>query len=100
MDELGFRIWLSEKGVPKKQIKDSCSRVKSIESTLSPNYDIEEEFKKDKCVKIMHLFDKKGALFKVCCTDVTLPIGQYYLSSYKLALRKYIEFLESITLIQ
>lgn len=97
MDEIGFRIWLSEKGISQKQIKDNCSRVKSIEKTLNPYYNIDEEFKKNKCIDIMHYFNDKGALFKIYCKEVTLPIGQYYLSSYKLALRKYIEFLESLT---
>ena len=97
MDEIGFRIWLSKKGIPQKQIKDTCSRVKSIEKTLFPYYNIEEEFGKDKCVEIMRFFNDKGALFKIYCEDITLPIGYYYLSSYKLALRKYVEFLESLT---
>lgn len=96
MDELGFRMWLSSQGMSQKQIKDNCSRLKSIEKTLLPYYDIDLEYTKNKCVEILRFFNDKGALFKVYCENITLPIGQYYLSSYKLALRKYIKYLDSL----
>ncbi len=96
MDEIGFRMWLSSQGMSQKQIKDNCSRLKSIEKTLLPYYDIDLEYAKNKCTDILRFFNDKGALFKVYCENITLPVGQYYLSSYKLALRKYINYLDSV----
>lgn len=89
-----FKSWLDEQNVSTKIQKDYVSRLKAIQRDLSPYYDILEEYRINKCQEILRFFDDKGFLFKVYCEKTQLPIGKPYISAYKLALKKYIMFLE------
>ena len=51
MKELDFRKWLNLNGVSKKMQSDFVSRLKRLETKLEI-FDIDEEYKKDKCEKL------------------------------------------------
>lgn len=52
MKELDFRKWLNVNGVSKKMQSDFVSRLKRLETKLEI-FDIDEEYKKDKCEKLL-----------------------------------------------
>ena len=92
MLELDFIIWLQNKEIPKKIISDYVSRLKRIEHSLL-DCDIDEEFAKDKCEYLLSLFYKSGKNKEMARIHVgNLPIGKYYISTYKYVVRRYIEF--------
>ncbi len=94
MKELDFRKWLSEKGVSKKMQSDFVSRLKRLETKLEI-YDIDEEYNKDKCEKLLkYLSDgcKESPYSKNL--ELSGTSNQYTVLKY--AVKKYISFLESI----
>ena len=95
MRELDFYIWLTSNNTPKKLCCDYISRLKRLEHSLL-NCDIDEEYKKDKCISLLDLFDKSGQNEKMTSRHIgNLPIGRYYLATYKYAINKYLKFLNS-----
>ena len=61
MKELDFRKWLNVNGVSKKMQSDFVSRLKRLETKLEI-FDIDEEYKSDKCQKLLKY------LLKECLT--------------------------------
>lgn len=94
MNEIEFKIWLSQKGVNKKVQSDCVSRLKRIERELD-HCDIDEQYRSDKCECLLSLFVKRGAneLMKQY-PNANLPIGKYYMSTYRHALKQYIKYCE------
>ncbi len=96
MNEIDFRIWLNVNGVNKKIQGDYISRIKRLERALS--VELDEQYALDKCTNLLLIFVNKGensAMKKYAPQD--LPIGKYYMSTYKLAIKKYVQFLDSIS---
>ncbi|MBR2283847.1 MAG: hypothetical protein IJ874_05445 [Ruminococcus sp.] len=94
MNEADFREWQRGQEVKPKVISDTLSRLRRIEKELS--CDIDEEFRADGCERLLGAFLNKGDNEEMKkYPDARLPIGKYYMSTYRLALRKYIEFMES-----
>lgn len=94
MNEFDFRNWLDKKGINKKLQSDYISRLKRIEKEL--NYcDIDEHYSIDKCKYLLSLFKKMGNNEEMKkYSNSRLPIGKYYMSTYRYALNKYIKFLD------
>lgn len=96
MNEIEFKFWLNSKGYSKKVQSDTVSRLKKIERELS-FIDIDDEFTKDRCEKLMLIFNNKGEneeMYRL--KPSSLPIGKYQLSTYKYALNLYLKFLECL----
>lgn len=94
MNEIDFKAWLQSQNTTKKVQGDLISRIKRLERAFD-NIDIDEEYKKDKCCFILSLFKNKGLNPEMSkFENVDLPVGQYQLSTYKYALKKYISFIE------
>lgn len=95
MNEIDFRNWMVAKGIPKKVQGDYISRIKRLERSIQ--IDLDEQYVSDRCESILPIFANKGLnpeMRKFQQND--LPIGQYHLSTYKLAVKKYIQFSEFI----
>lgn len=92
MNEIEFRNWLVENGMKKKVISDYISRLKRIEREID-HCDIDEQYRNDKCQYLMTLFIKMGENEEMKkFPNTTLPIGKYHMSTFRLALKKYVEF--------
>ena len=86
-----FVAWLKENDVSKKMQSDMPSRLKKLESVT--HLDIDKEYRKDRCQYLLSLFNKSGKNEEMKKLNATgLPIGKYYLSTYKFALKKYVDF--------
>lgn len=94
MNEVEFRNWMAKKGVNQSVIKDNISRVKKVERDL--NYmDIDEEYRKDKCEKLLSLFENRGINDQMKkYTPNKLPLGKKYMGTYKYAVKQYYLFCE------
>lgn len=92
MDEIGFRIWLTAHKTNSKVIGDIISRLKRIEKEFD-YCDLDEEYKNNRCNKIIAALDYNGEN-KVMAeySGVNLPIGKYYMSTFRYALKKYVAF--------
>lgn len=96
MLEFDFVHYLKQSNTPKKLCSDYVSRIKRVEHSIK-DCDIDEEYRKDKCESLLDLFKYSGQNEKMATLLVgDLPIGKYYLSTYKFAIKKYISFLDSI----
>lgn len=96
MLEFDFVHYLKQNNTPNKLCSDYVSRIKRIEHAIK-DCDIDEEYRKDKCESLLDLFKNSGQNEKMATLLVgDLPIGKYYLSTYKFAIKKYISFLDSI----
>lgn len=94
MNEVEFRNWLSKKGVNKKVQCDCISRLKRIEREIN-HCDIDEQYRSDKCSELLLLFENNGINdLMEKYPHANFPIGKYYMSTYRLALKKYILFCE------
>lgn len=96
MNELDFRSWLRDNGINKKMQSDYSSRLKRIERTL--HIDLDEQYALDKCASLLLVFKNKGQnpeMEKYAPSE--LPIGKFYMSAYKLAVVKYVEFLTAVS---
>lgn len=94
MFEFEFAVWLVKKNYSRKLCSDYISRLKRLEHSIS-NCDIDEEYNKDKCEDLLLLFENSGKNEKMASRLIdNLPIGKYYLSTYKYAIKKYVEFLD------
>lgn len=95
MNELGFRNWLNQNYVKKKVQSDCISRIKRIEREID-YCDIDEQYRSDKCEYLMSLFAHMGNNEEMKkYSNAKFPIGKYYMSTYKRAIKQYIQFLES-----
>ena len=82
MNEVEFRNWMVNRGIKNKIAGDVISRLKRVEREIK-NCDIDEQYRNDKCEYLLSLFVKMGN---------NLPIGKYYMSTYRHALRLYVNF--------
>lgn len=95
MNEIPFRNWLSSNGVNKKVISDIVSRLKRLERELCP-LDIDEQYRNDRCHLLIMAFAKKGNNEEMRqFPNNSLPIGKYHMNSFRLALRKYVNFCDA-----
>lgn len=92
MNVVEFRKWLAEKGTNKKVQGDCISRLKRIERELG-HCDLDEQYRNDRCEFILSAFLNMGdnEIMKKF-PHVNLPIGKYYMSTYRYSIKKYIEF--------
>ena len=92
MNEVDFRNWLARKGTKKKVLSDCIYRLKRIEREIN-HCDIDEQYHSDRCEYLLSLFKNNGLnTLMEAYPDAQLPIGKYYMSTYRLALKKYIQF--------
>jgi len=94
MRELEFHTWMNDNGITKKVQSDIISRIKRVERALK-NCDIDEEYRSDKCEYLLSLFLNMGqndTMQKL--GEVDLPVGKYYMSTFRHAIKKYINFYE------
>ncbi len=94
MKEVEFRLWLQKKGVKTKVQGDCISRIRRIERELD-HCDIDEQYRSDKCVYLMSLFANMGLNDNMKkYKNVKLPIGKYYMSTYRHSIKQYVAFCE------
>ena len=94
MNEVDFRNYLINKGVKKKVVGDIISRLKRIEHEIK-SCDIDEQYRSDKCEYLLKLFLNMGINDEMkMYPNVNLPIGKYYISTYRYALKQYFKFLD------
>lgn len=94
MQELEFRKWLNENGISKKMQSDYISRLKRLETKLE-FFDIDEEYKTDKCQKLLkYLTD--GCKDSPYSRELILLGTSRQYTVLKHTVKKYITFLESI----
>lgn len=97
MNEVKFRNWLIDKGVKTKVAGDIVSRLKRIEREIE-NCDIDEQYRSDKCEHLLKLFLNMGDNDEMRkYPNANFPIGKYYMSTYRHALKKYIQFSDDVT---
>lgn len=92
MNEVEFRNWLIKNGCTSKVAGDHISRLKRVERELN-HCDIDEQYRNDKCEYLIGLFSNNGKndeMKKI--KNNLLPIGKYYMSTYRLAIKKYVMF--------
>lgn len=98
MNEVEFRNWLNRQGKKSKVISDCISRLKRIEKELN-HCDIDAEYRSDKCEKLLSIFLNMGHNDEMKkYPNARLPIGKYYMSTYRHALKQYIEFCDDTIL--
>lgn len=95
MNEIDFKNWLINQNVNKKVISDYISRLKKIEREL--NCDVDKEYKNDMCKLLLSQFSKMGKILVKNFPNCNFPIGKYSMNTYKLVLKKYIKFCESLS---
>ena len=99
MNEVEFRNWLVSSGVHSKVISDIISRIKRIEREIG-NCDIDEQYRSDKCERLLLIFSKMGTNAEMKKEgQVDLPIGKYYMNTYRHAIKQYILFKETSNLL-
>ena len=92
MNEVEFRNWLIHKGTKTKVAGDTISRLKRIEREIK-NCDIDEQYHSDKCEHLLKLFLDMGNNKEMeKYPNANFPIGKYYMSTYRHALKHYIQF--------
>lgn len=92
MNEFEFRKWLEQKGASKKVQSDLISRIKRVEKEIN-HCDIDNEYHSDRCVNLLDYFEKNGDNVKMSkIKNCNLPIGKYYMSTFRYSINKYIQF--------
>lgn len=95
MKELDFHNWLKNKDTAPKLCSDYISRLKRLEASLI-ECDLDGEYKKDRCKSLLELFNKSGKNEKMASRHIgNLPVGKYYIATYKYTVNKYLEFIQS-----
>lgn len=97
MNELEFRNWLKEKEKKPKVISDCISRLKRIEKELN-HCDLDKEYHSDRCAFLLSVFENMGQNDNMNkYPNANLPVGKYYMSTYRHAIKQYVQFLDDIT---
>lgn len=93
MKEIEFKAWMLEHGKNKKVVGDTISRLKRIEKEIGP-CDIDKEYRKDQCEYLFRIFANNGKNDEMdkYSANSSFPIGKYYISTYRHALKQYLEF--------
>ncbi len=95
MKEVEFRNWLTEKGIKKKVVGDCISRLKRIEREFD-HCDLDEEYRNDRFEFLLGAFDNMGKNENMKkYPNANLPIGKYYMSTYRYSLKQYIAFCDA-----
>ena len=98
MQKTEFQNWMIKKGKNKKVDSDTISRLKRIEKELE-NCNIDVHYQNDRCEYLMRLFLKQGKNEEMKkYPHANFPIGKYYMSTYRLALKHYVAFCDEIKL--
>ena len=96
MRDKEFKNWLIKKGGSKKTSSDKRSRAKRAEKLLSDylqtDLDLDNEYKKDQCSKVLHLLN--GKTVDELPDSFKLPKKKDLLAHYRHAVSKYVEFCE------
>ena len=95
MDEIGFKIWLLNKGKNRKMTSDMISRIKRVERELS-FIDVDEEYQKDGGKYLLSLFLHTGKNREMDKHYSNLPIGKTSMNAYKYAIKNYIDYKNNI----
>lgn len=96
MNEVEFRNWLSKNDVNKKIQSDIISRIKRIEREIN-QCDIDEQYRIDKCEYLISLFSNMGDNERMkMYPNNSFPIGKYYMSTFRHAIKKYVSFCEEL----
>lgn len=94
MNEVEFRNWMVKNNVNRKVQSDIVSRIKKIEREIE-NCDIDEQYRNDKCESLMALFLNMGINSEMKkYPNANFPIGKYYMSTFRHAIKYYIMFCE------
>lgn len=94
MDELAFREWMSTNNIRKKIQGDCVSRLKRIEKELK--IELDECYEETQLKDVLDAFLKMGMNEKMeKYGNVNLPVGKYYMSTYRHSLKQYIAFRET-----
>lgn len=91
MNEVEFRKWMIDAGKNKKVVGDTVSRLKRIEREIG-HCDIDEEYRNDQCTQLLELFCNKGENDAMGKYKTSFPIGKYYMSTYRHAIKQYVKF--------
>lgn len=94
MNEIDFRKWMLDNGKNPKVTCDTISRIKKLEKELG-NIDIDDEYKKDQCSHLLSLFENTGRNERMNQYNTNLPIGKYYLGTYKYSISLYCDFISN-----
>lgn len=94
MNEVEFKNWLIKTGVKSKVASDTVSRLKRIEREIK-NCDIDEQYRTDKYEYLLALFLEMGNNEEMKkYPNANFPIVKYYISTFRYALKQYIQFCE------
>lgn len=92
MNEVDFRNWLLQSNVNCKVQSDIVSRLKKIEREIE-NCDIDVHYKADRCEYLMSLFANMGLNDEMKkYPNANFPIGKYYMSTFRYAIKYYVNF--------
>ncbi len=92
MNEVDFRNWMARNDVNRKVQSDIVSRIKKIEREIE-NCDIDEEYRSDNCESLMALFLNMGKNEEMKkYPNANFPIGKYYMSTFRHAIKYYVMF--------
>lgn len=96
MNTVLFKNWLIQKGHSTKVASDIVCRLKKIDLALIESLirsSVDNEFNQDNCRKLLDCFSNNGKNSTMYLYQLKyLPIGKGSIHTYKLSLRKYIEF--------
>ena len=96
MNEVEFRNWMNKNNINRKVQSDIISRLKKIEREIE-DCDIDEQYRSDKCESIMALFLNMGINDEMKkYPNANLPIGKYYMSAFRYAIKQYILFCNEV----
>ncbi|WP_243812404.1 hypothetical protein LRM48_001910 [Candidatus Nanosynbacter sp. TM7-008] len=91
MDEFGFKNWLKRSGIKDKVAGDYISRLRRMAREL--HVDLDREYKCGGLLPLLSIFENTGNNERMKkYPNANFPIGKYYINTYKLALKKYINF--------
>ena len=97
MRKTEFRSWLINNGVKTKVAGDTISRLKRVEREIE-HCDIDEQYRSDRCEHLLRLFLDMGNNEEMKkYPNANLPIGKYYMSTYRHAIKQYVQFCDEVT---
>ncbi len=92
MNEVEFKIWLSNNRTAPKIQSDLVSRLKRVEREIK-DCDIDEQYRSDKCEYLMSLFSNMGKNPEMeKYPDSDFPVGKYTMNTFRHAIKCYVKF--------
>lgn len=96
MNEVEFRNWMVRNKTNRKVQSDIVSRIKKIEREIE-NCDVDEQYRSDRCESLMALFLNMGLNDEMKkYPNADFPIGKYYMSAFRYAIKQYVLFCDEI----